>query len=69
MCFFEGCLITFVAGNTKGNLVSLKKISFIRAMGEVAGVAGLFYQYLVYHFLFIVILLVALVTEFTAFCP
>jgi len=43
MCFFEGSLTTFVAGHAKANIVSLKKISLIRAMGEVAGVAGLFY--------------------------
>lgn len=41
MCLFEGCLATFVAGQTKVNIVSLEKISFVRAMGEVAGVAGL----------------------------
>ena len=43
MCFFEGSLTTFVAGHAKANIVSLEKISLIRAMGEVAGVAGLFY--------------------------
>ena len=69
MCFFESCLITLVAGNTEGSIIGFKEIGFVRAMGEVAGVAGFFYQYLVYYFFFIVVLLVALVTEFTAFCP
>jgi hypothetical protein len=43
MCFFKGCLITLVAGQTEGNIVRFEKISFIRAMGKVAGAAGLFY--------------------------
>jgi hypothetical protein len=43
MGFFEGCLITLVAGHAKGNIVRLEKISFIRAMGKVAGAAVLFY--------------------------
>jgi len=43
MCFFESYLITFVAGQTKGDIVRLKEVGFIGAMGKVAGVARLFY--------------------------
>ena len=42
MCFFERCFLIVVAGNTKGNLLIIKKIGFIRAMGKVKGVASFF---------------------------
>jgi hypothetical protein len=67
MCLFEGSFITFMAGQTKGDILGFEKISLIRTVGEMAVVAGLFYQYLVHHFLFIFFLFVALVTKFTAF--
>ena len=69
MCFFKSCLIIVVAGYTQGSIIGFEEIGLVRAMGEVAGVAGLFYYYLVHYLFFKVFLLVALVTKFTAFCP
>lgn len=69
MCFFKSGLITFVARHAQGSIIGFEEIGLVRAMGEVAGVAGLFYYYLVYYLFFKVLLLVALVTKFTAFCP
>jgi hypothetical protein len=69
MCFFEGCRVTLVAGHTQGSIIGFQEICLVRAMGEVAGVAWLFSYYLVDYLFFIVFLLMAPVTKFTAFCP
>jgi len=64
--FFKVHLFTVVAGDTKGNFIILEKIGLIRAMGEMTGVAGLFLQDLMNYFLFVVLLVVALVTGLLA---
>jgi hypothetical protein len=68
MPFLESCLVTGVAGKTKGRIIGFKEIGFIRAVGEVAGVTTFLLQYLVYYFLLKIFLFMALVAKFTAFC-
>ena len=68
ICFLEGSLLTIMTGDTKGNVITLEKIGFIRAMGQVTGSAGLFANRLMHHLFFVILPFVALIADLFTLC-